>query len=403
MKNEATTAAVLGLEADALAACVSCGLCLPHCPTYRATGDERLSPRGRIALMRIVESGLAAPNEEWFTSMETCIQCRGCEPACPSGVPFGELMAATRSATIRERKPRLSLRVGLWFLGHPRLLRYGTRVLAAVQRLGLIPSSALLPDRLPLRTSHPAVVSDPDVLLFSGCVMDVWMPQVHDAVHRVVEATGVTVGRSGSAVGCCGALHEHAGLRDEARRLGLRVMGAIPGEREILVDSAGCGAMLKEYGRLFGTADAEAFSARVKDVQEWLVPHLERLPPPLSRSSPVIVQDPCHLRHVQRIDGATRMVLAPFAPVVELDDEGLCCGAGGAFSIAQPALAAEVRRRKTAAIDRAIEHSGASLVVSANPGCALHLEAVGYEVRHPLEVVAECLVSGGRGDTADGK
>jgi len=165
----------------------------------------------------------------------------------------------------------------------------------------------------------------------------------------------------------------------------------LPGERRILVDSAGCGAMLKSYGHLLGTEEASVFSERVLDVHEWLVDHLARLPTSGPWNEAVIVQDPCHLRHAQRVEDATRTVLASFVPVVELDDEGLCCGAGGAFAMVQPDLAADVRERKMAAIDRAAAHSGAAVVVSANPGCALHLAAVGYEVRHPLEVVAECL------------
>ncbi|SVB69378.1 uncharacterized protein METZ01_LOCUS222232, partial [marine metagenome] len=115
---------------DALSACVGCGLCLPHCPTYRATGDERRSPRGRISLMKIVESGLAEPNAEWLAAMDTCIQCRGCEPACPSGVPFGELMADTQAFNSGTRRLPLRLRLGLRVLGRPQVLRVGTRLLA---------------------------------------------------------------------------------------------------------------------------------------------------------------------------------------------------------------------------------------------------------------------------------
>ncbi len=386
-----STTRVIGFRDDALSACVGCGLCLPHCPTYRATGDERRSPRGRISLMRIVESGLAEPNAEWSAAMDTCIQCRGCEPSCPSGVPFGELMAETQVFNSSTRRLPLRLRLGLMVLGRPRMLRVGTCLLALAQRLGFFRSSGFLPGRLPLRLPRKTAPAQADVVLFTGCVMDTWTPHVHDAAQSVLEAAGSRVGRSGRAAGCCGALHVHAGLREKARSLAQRVMAALPGDQQVLVDSAGCGAMLKEYGDLLGTEEAHAFSARVADVHEWLVEHMDRLPTFSRRGGPVIIQDPCHLRHVQGVEGAMRAVLSPFVSVVELDDEGLCCGAGGAFAALQPDLAAKVRDRKVAAIDRAVARSGAAVVVSANPGCSFYLGAAGYQVRHPLEVVAERL------------
>lgn len=391
MTDQPSTAGRIGLRDDGLSACVGCGLCLPHCPTYRVTGDERRSPRGRIALMRIVETGLSDPNTEWLAAMDTCIQCRGCETACPSGVPFGELIADTQAFISSTRRPRLRLQLGLKVLGWPTVLRLGTRFLALAQRIGFFRASGFLPPRLPLRTPRRTEPTTVDVTLFTGCVMDAWTPHVHDAVQKVIEATGSRVGRSGTSAGCCGALHLHAGLPEEARLLARRVVSALPGEHPVLVDSAGCGAMLKEYGDLLDTEEARVFSSRVADVHEWLAERLDRLPTAESRSGPVIIQDPCHLRHAQRVAGATRAVLGPFAPVVELDDEGLCCGAGGAFAMLQPDLARKVRDRKIAVIDRAAAQSGATVVVSANPGCALHLGASGYQVLHPLEVVAENL------------
>lgn len=392
----------IGLRDEALSACVGCGLCLPHCPTYRVTGDERRSPRGRISLMRVVESGLANPNAEWLEAMATCIQCRGCETACPSGVPFGELMVDTRAFVSTEHQPPLRLRLGLWVLGRPWVLHLGTRLLALAQRVGLFRSSGLLPNRLPLWVRRRPSEAEADVILFTGCVMDAWTPHIHDAAQRVIETTGARVGRSGRAVGCCGALHLHAGLRDEARFLARRVIAALPGTHPLLVDSAGCGAMLKEYGELLDTKEAKDFSARVADVHEWLAGRIEQLPTPTTRNRTVIIQDPCHLLHVQQKCDATRAVLAPFARVVELDEADLCCGAGGAFAILQPKLAGSVRGRKGMAIDRALAESGEALVVSANPGCAFHLAAGGYEVRHPLEVVAEGLVETKEHGVTDG-
>ena len=228
-------------------------------------------------------------------------------------------------------------------------------------------------------------------MLFTGCVMDAWQPEVHAAVEAVLEEMGTTVERSGDRAGCCGALHEHAGLGEEARRSAERVMAALPGDRPILVDSAGCGAALKRYGHLLGTPVAEAFAARVLDVHEWLAPQMGRLPTGRRTAGSVIVHDPCHLRHAQGCHGAVRDVLQPYMEVVELDDEGLCCGAGGAYSLSEPALADEVRQRKVAAIRRATGRSGTTVVVSANPGCTMHLEAAGVDVRHPMELLSEAL------------
>ncbi len=143
---------------------------------------------------------------------------------------------------------------------------------------------------------------------------------------------------------------------------------------------------MKDYGHLLATPEALAFSARVKDVHEFVAPHVDRLQPK-RRLGPVIVQDPCHLRHVQRAQAPVRTVLGAVADVVELDDDGLCCGAGGAYSALEPELAGQIRERKLAAIERA----GGGMVASANPGCAMHLAAAGVTVRHPMDLVAEAL------------
>jgi glycolate oxidase iron-sulfur subunit len=401
----------LGIADDDLATCVACGLCLPHCPTYRVTGEEALSPRGRVAAMRQVQwAGLAA-DDSFVRSMETCVQCRGCETACPSGVPFGRLIEPAR-ATLAEgppstqpstppsgprRPPPRSLRLGLRALGRHRFLLAGSTALAVAQRLRLVPARLSrrlgLPARLPVRRPRLRP-SGTDVWLFTGCVMDAWMRDVHADVQRVVEAAGGGVALPGPGGACCGALALHAGLATDARARARRTMGAFPGHAPILVDAAGCGAMLRDYGHLLGTDEARAFSARVLDVHEWLADRVDALRaaagPAAARPGdrPVVaVQDPCHLRHVQRAHLAVRSVLSPFATLVELDDEGLCCGAGGAYAVAQPELAGAIRDRKLAAIAR----SGAPLVASANPGCALHLAAAGADVVHPCTIVARAL------------
>jgi glycolate oxidase iron-sulfur subunit len=378
----------LGLDDDELSSCVACGLCLPHCPTFRVTGEEGLSPRGRIDAMRAVQWRDADADGEFVRFMETCVQCRGCEPACPSGVPFGHLMEHTREALAdRHMSAPRWLRAGFAALGRHRLLLAGSTLLALAQRARLVPRRAGL-GRLPIRRGPPVRSTGGDVWLFVGCVMDAWMRATHRAAAGLVTATGATF--AVSPAGCCGALHVHAGLVPSARQLAGRVVRSMPGDAPILVDSAGCGAAMKDFDRLLGTADAVSFAARVVDIHEWLAQRVERLPPPASRST-VIVQDPCHLRHVQKVHGAVRTVLEHVADVVELDDDGLCCGAGGAYSALQPALAGEIRERKLAAIASAAARSGATVVASANPGCAMHLAAAGVDVRHPVDIVAAAI------------
>ena len=403
-----TFALQLDIDSDTLASCVACGMCLPHCPTYRVTGEESASPRGRIALMRdVVERGEA--DAAFVGFMDACIQCRGCETACPAGVNFGQMMETTREALASQTRyqPRLR-RAAYRVLGMPRLLATGSRLLALAQRLGLLRlakrlgrigalrSLATAVDalpRVPLR-QRPLRASGDDVWLFTGCVMDAWMRDTHRAAQAVIEATGAGVALPPAGAACCGALHIHAGLGSDAHRLAQRVMAAMPGEAPILVDSAGCGAAMKEYGHLLDTPEARRFASRVLDVHEWLSSRIDELParsdgpqPDANGVSRVAVQDPCHLRHVQQAHLPVRTVLGRYVEVTELDDEGLCCGAGGAYSQQHPDVANAVRQRKVAAIER----SGATMVASANPGCMLHLRAAGLDVRHPLEIVAELL------------
>lgn len=383
---------ILGLDEIELHSCVACGLCLPHCPTYRVTGADTHSPRGRIALMRVVDQGIAPLTDEIVEAFDTCIQCRACETACPGDVPFGRLMEATREAVETNRRVTpWWLKLGLRGLTHPKLLRLFSSVLAVAQRLRLVPSRRLgLPQRLPVRR-QPLRASGGDVWLFTGCVMDAWQRDIHAATKEVIEATGTTVRPTGDVAPCCGALHTHAGLGDHARKLAHQVISALDGDNPVLVNSAGCGAALKEYAHLLDSVEARAFSARVCDIHEWLAERIDRIEAPDEQPRTgrrVTVQDPCHLRHVQGAHMAVRRVLEPFvSELVELDDEGMCCGAGGAFSLLQRQLALDVRDRKTAAINR----SQADLVVSANPGCSMHLAAAGHTVRHPIELIAETL------------
>lgn len=340
-----------------------------------------------------------APIDHAFTTaMDECIQCRGCEAACPSSVPFGHLMEGTRAALLERGtlRPPVWRRVAEAFvyrgiLARHRVLVALTWLLVIAQRLHLVPKRFGLPpiDAHDLRTSLDAVPSGGgDAYLFPGCVMDAWERGVHADAVTVMRAAGAQPMLPGPGADCCGALHAHAGRIADARRLAERTMRSMPGTAPVVVDSAGCGAAMKDYGRLLGTGEARAFSARVLDFSEWL----SRQPsvPVRAMNQSVVVQDACHLRHVQKAHLAVRTVLRDAYDVIETVDDGLCCGAGGAYSVLQPGLSSAVRTRKVGAIEAV--GGPHSLVVSANPGCTMHLRAAGLDVRHPAELIASALV-----------
>ena len=349
--------------------------------------------------MRTVAWEGAAVDDQFVEFMETCVQCRGCEPACPSGVPYGNLIEGVRhSLADAKRTTPWWQRAGFWVLGHHRLLLAGSSMLAIAQRLRLVPkqlAQRLGLGRLPIRRGPTVAASTVDIdaqtWMFTGCVMDAWQRATHRATERVIRSTGTTCSVAAKGGDCCGALHVHAGLTKQAKRLAKRTISSMPGSNPVLVNSAGCGAAMKDYGHLLGTASARAFSKRVLDVHEWLATKIDDLPEPdPTRARPqVIVQDPCHLRHVQKAHLPVRTVLGRYADIVELDDDGLCCGAGGAYSALQPALAGEIRERKMQSIGRATLATSATVVASANPGCSMHLAAAGATVRHPLDIVDE--------------
>lgn len=382
-----------------IAACVGCGLCLPHCPTFRASGEEALSPRGRIAIMKEVNEGSLLLDREAVEFLDTCIQCRACEPACPSAVPYGRMIEGAKSDLARARKvtPRL-MRWGLGALGRRFLLRASRPLLVIGQRLHLVPRRLALP-RLAWRNEPRLrnIAVDPDVWIFTGCVMDVWQRETHRSVADLAVRAGLSYGVPDRFGACCGALHAHAGLRETSIRWAERTMRSMPGEAPIVVDSAGCGAAMKDYGTLIDTPQARIFSNRVIDAVEWLAallenPDVARSMAPRSADRPtVVIQDPCHHRHVQMVHGATRRVLSERATLVELADDGLCCGAGGAFSLAHPDLADVVRARKVDMIKSSTTNHGQIVVASANPGCSMFLAAAGLMVRHPVDIVRDSL------------
>jgi glycolate oxidase iron-sulfur subunit len=327
--------------------------------------------------MRAVEWQGAPIDDAFVAAMEECVECRGCEAACPSQVPFGRLMEQTRAALPppRSRVRRLA-EWAAFAVVLPRhwLLVAITRVLAVAQRMRLVPERFGLP-RLSLAPLDVPIGGDPDAWLFTGCVMDAWMRDTHRAAARVMRATGARVAQPGPGGDCCGALHVHAGRDREARALAAKVLAAMPGDAPIVVDSAGCGAWLQEH------------TDRVVDFAEWLD---GRALPLRASDQVVVVQDPCHLRHVQKAQGHVRNALRPAYALLETGDEGLCCGAGGAYSVLQPDLSAQILARKAAAICEAAGRPDA-IVASANPGCVMQLRRAGLDARHPADQLAEAL------------
>jgi len=398
---------------EALDTCVHCGFCLQACPTFLATGDEADSPRGRIDLMRALEAGELAPDDPALRlHLDRCLGCRGCEPVCPSGVGYGRGIEAARAVLATRRRPPALARAALWALTTPgtsrivyalaRLLRasgipgrlagWGRIRFAMGMLAATKPSDRRTVGRSDGKRPQPPSVSPTvrqSVALFRGCVMDGLFAHVHDATVRTLGVNGWAVREVPGQV-CCGALHAHAGLRDEARLLARANVAAFgPGDEPIVVNSAGCGAMLKEYGHL---VDATSFAARVRDVTELLARGGGPRP-----GAPVDVQvaydPPCHLLHAQRIADEPLRVLAaiPVLRIVPLSDAAQCCGSAGLYTLLEPAMSRAVLAPKLASLRAAAPH----VVATGNPGCLMQLGAglaasgLSAGVRHPVELLDE--------------
>jgi len=403
--------------------CIHCGLCLSVCPTYLQLGSEVDSPRGRIYLMKAVDEGRISPSSPTFEKhMFLCLECRACETACPSGVNFSVMMNEARSAIRETRKP------GAWekllrnfifktMLPGRRLLHVSFRLLRFYQRSGfqklvrargvlhLFPRKfrqmeSLLPEvppspryRLPEAASSSARRR---VSLFEGCIMPELFGPVHEATVRVLERNEASV-CSPSRQTCCGALHLHDGEQAMARELARRNIEAFEkdGADFVIVNAAGCGAMLKEYAHLLEedpvfAERALAFSRRVKDISEYL--DFIGLNQKLGRLDlKVTYDDPCHLLHGQGIKAAPRNLLKsiPGLQLVELRDADRCCGSAGIYNLTQPEMAARILDDKIGNLAR----TGAQVVASGNPGCLLQI-AQGIRSRnlpmgtaHPVELL----------------
>jgi glycolate oxidase iron-sulfur subunit len=396
--------------------CVHCGFCLDTCPTYVLWGEEPDSPRGRILLVNDGLNEDRPMTPEMVTHFDRCLGCMACVTACPSGVRYDRLIERVRPQVERHHRrtpaERAVRRLLYETLPHPKRLRALAPLLAAGRRIGL---ESRLPERLavlakvaprapsgaakrPVPERTPAVGAQRGrVGLLLGCVQRIFYPHVHRATVDVLAAEGFEV-LAPRLPDCCGALEMHGGAEPGARRRAQETIDAFTalGDLDhVIVNAAGCGSAMKEYGDLLGTDEAEAFAARVCDVSELLgsiEPRAPRGPVPLR----VAYHDACHLAHAQGIRAQPRLLLTaiPELELIEVQTErDVCCGSAGIYNLVQPEAAAELGVRKA----RNLIATGAQAIAAGNPGCAaqldLHLRELGcpLPIYHPMELLARSL------------
>jgi len=410
-----------------LQSCIHCGLCLTACPTYRTLKIEPDSPRGRLYLMRGLAEGRITPRDPLVEHLDNCLDCRACETVCPAGVPYGRLLEQTRGQFNRRVVRGTPMRLlGDWVLRAvlpdparthfaadllrlgqrgplaallgvpavrrlmPRFARQGLEMTPAIapradralERVGaLLPAGARMEARGDMLVFHPAGAVKKRVAFHTSCVMEPLFPHIHRETVRLLVIAGCEV-RVPRAQTCCGALHAHAGLREEAKQLARRNVAAFgSGVDAIVSHSAGCGAALREAGHLLEheshAAEALGFSARVRDVAEVLAEvGLPEPPRPLraTEHAPVRVtyHDACHLAHAQKVREAPRRLLRslPGVEFVELPNADWCCGSAGIYNLTHPDMAEKQLGPKLDSIARVTPH----VVVASNPGCLLHMK-----------------------------
>ena len=415
---------LLGSEYGNMLSCVRCGQCLTSCPTYVLSGREAEGPRGRVALARAVHDGVLPLTADLLQHEQNCLICDACTAVCPAGVHMDPLQVAFRTAVEphvrRGRKERLIRKVvfkhlftnmglfrllvlGLWLyqaLGIQKL----ARALGIVKLLGMEQAEAFLP-----KVSRPFLVPKGEryaaeagadatpVSFFAGCVMSTAMADVDRATIRVLQRAGCDVVNT-AGQGCCGALNAHSGDLETAKELARRNIEAFErdGDAAIVVNSAGCGAMLKDYAHHFRddpawAARAKAFSERVEDVTELLAGR--DLPMRRNLDIAVTYQEPCHLAHAQRIVQPPRLLLRsiPGLELREMAESSLCCGSAGVYNLTNPTESRQLQQRK---LDHAAATT-ASVIVTANPGCLIQLQSGLDErgdrtsVKHIVELLDE--------------
>ncbi|MCP5095162.1 MAG: 4Fe-4S dicluster domain-containing protein [Chloroflexi bacterium] len=399
----------------AIQSCVHCGFCLAVCPTYRVLGQEMDSPRGRIYLMKGVLEGVLQP-EEAQLHIDRCLGCVACMPACPSGVDYGGLLMGYRAKVEAGRKRPLldtaARRLICETLPYPARFRLAVRTGKMAKLLqnslpdqlsvmiGLLPTqlskSEPLPELIPAKGKRRARIA-----LLTGCVQQVLAPEISWATVHVLAANGVEVVVP-EGQGCCGSILSHIGADQQAKSLAHNNLNVFPDDVDaIITNAAGCGSGMKEYGLLFAGTQAEsearAFAAMVQDVTTFLH-ELGALPmQPLPQPLTVAYHDACHLRHAQGIMDAPRQLLQaiPNVTLVELGDDGLCCGSAGTYNLEQPEIAAELGRRKATAI----LNTGADVVATGNIGCMTQIQThLGVERPLPIYHTIQLLAMGYRNE-----
>ena len=393
-----------------LSRCVHCGLCLQHCPTYTETGLETESPRGRLYLIRAIADQRIDATPTAVGHLDLCLQCRNCEAACPSGVPYGRIMEGARAEILANGRTPLAWRLRALFLreviARPGRMAALTTLLRLYRASGLRWLAERVPyvrDRVVLAPTisgptfrvHSALIRPQDkarkrVALLTGCIMPHAFGRVHEATVRVLARNGLEVVAPPGQL-CCGALHSHNGDLPTARTLARHNIDAFL-EAEVdavVVNSAGCSSAMKEYRELLAddpeyAEKAERLAALVKDVTELLA-ELPLEPPSGPLEVDVTYQDPCHLAHAQRISRAPREVLAaiPGLRLVEMEHPDRCCGSAGVYSLAHRQMSLDLLDGKM----REIAATGASVIATANPGCMVQLEAGLRRHRMPGRVV----------------
>lgn len=402
--------------------CVMCGLCLPHCPTYRETRDEGESPRGRIALMSALATRRLPLTPRLEGHLDLCLTCRACEDVCPSQVPYGRLIDAGRSL-IRDQHPLTGLRrmangAAAAVLGRPSLMRTAARLLRLYQRSGLARPAGrgtagesvaarmrrYLPSLEPVYRWKalypvPAARRRGRVALFTGCVNPMLEPAAIQAAIKVLNALGYDVCLPGNQA-CCGALFQHDGRQHTATRFARRNLDAFAADGDAVISLAsGCGATLKEYPLLPSLAagrreEAQAFAARSEDINAFVArtpwPDDVTLAPLNAR---VAVHDPCTLRRVLHGQSAVYELLGrlPGARITPLPGNDACCGAAGSYMLTQPDMADRLLQHKLDAVTT----TAPDILVTSNIGCALHmgagLRSTSWPIRvmHPITLLAQ--------------
>jgi len=405
--------------------CIRCGFCLDACPTFRLTGQETRGPRGRIYLVRSWRENEIPFDSDVVEALDSCLGCRACETACPSGVPYGEILEEARAHIeanhLRPNTQSIARRQLLSTLTDPGKLVLSLKAAGLFGKLTkgkmpgfaakLLSGSADASVSLPVPQGEVMVHNLPElspavgekryrVGILAGCVMRVLFGGTNAATVKALQANGCEV-FAPKAAGCCGALHLHTGFLPEAKVNMRRLLDAFgPHMKDldaIVVNSAGCGSTMKEYGTLFEDEpvyrdEAVAFAAKVKDISEWLV-EIGVTPPTRRLDATVSYHDACHLAHGQKVRSQPREVLKtiPGLKLVEMDESDTCCGSAGIYNITQPEMARQLLDRKIANL----KATGASIVATGNPGCLAWIQQGAHEaglnvrICHPVELLAE--------------